>query len=382
MANKDLYKILEVEKNSSEDEIKKSYRRLSKLYHPDVKETGDESRFKEIAEAYEILSDSNKKAKYDRGEMNENFGGQRHGNSSMEDFFRNFHFGGESGFNFFGGGRGQRSNQTQRGSDLRIKIQLTIHEIVTGVHKKIIINRSVNCKTCSGTGAKNKESIVNCSRCDGAGFVMHRQQTPLGIAVHQSTCPNCGGKGKEVIDKCNDCVGNGLVSHSDNIEFDIPAGAVDGINLNVNGLGNEAKGGNGANGNLIVEISEIEHPVLKRDNSNIISDVFISYYDAVTGNDSLEIETVDGPVKVKIEPGTESGKILRLRSKGIPDINNPNHRGDHLVFVNIFVPKNLSEEEQKVVSKLKKVKTAIPNSEKTQNIKGVYSRIRDYEELY
>ena len=380
MANKDPYKILEVEKNSSEDEVKKSYRRLSKLYHPDVKETGDESRFKEIAEAYEILSDPNKKAKYDRGEMNENFGGQRQGNSSMEDFFRNFHFGGEPGFNFFGG-RGQRQSQTQRGSDLRIKIPLTIHEIITGVHKKIIINRNINCKTCSGTGAKNKESIINCSRCDGAGFVMHRQQTPMGVIAHQSTCPACGGQGKEIIEKCNDCHGNGLMSHSDNIEFDIPAGAVDGINLSVNGLGSEAKGG-GIAGNLIVEVSEIEHQILKRDNSNIISDIFISYYDAVIGNDSLEIETVDGLVKVKIDPGTESGKILRLRAKGIPNINNPSQRGDQLVFINIFVPKNLSEEEQKVVSKLKKIKTSIPDSENTQNIKGVYSRIRDYEELY
>jgi len=381
MANKDLYKILEVEKNSSEDVLKKSYRRLSKLYHPDVKETGDESRFKDIAEAYEILSDPDKKAKYDRGEMNENFSGHRHGNSSMEDFFRNFS-GGEPGFNFFGfGGRQQHQNQVKRGSDLRIKVPVTINDIISGVHKKIIIHRDINCKTCSGTGAKNKESIVNCSRCDGLGFVVHRQQTSMGIFAQQSTCPNCGGQGKEIKEKCNDCSGNGLVSHSDNIEFDIPIGSIEGVNLSVNGLGNEPKGG-GVNGNLIVEISEIEHSVLKRDNTNIMSDIFISYHDAVVGNDSLEIETVDGLVKVKIEPGTESGRILRLKGKGIPNINNPTQRGDQLSFVNVFIPKNLSNEEQEMISKLKKIKTSIPNNENTQNVKGVYSRIRDYEELY
>lgn len=373
---KDLYKILEVEKNASEEELKKSYRKLSKIYHPDVKETGDEAKFKEIAEAYEILSDPNKKAKYDRGDIGDNFGG----NSSMEDFLRNFNFGGGFGGNFFGG-RGQRQNRQNRGSDLRIKVPMSINDIVTGVHKKIVIHRDINCKTCTGTGAKSKESIINCSVCNGSGVVTHRQQTPMGMMVSESTCHACGGQGKTIKEKCGDCSGRGLVSNSDNIEFDIPAGAVDGINLSVNGLGSEAKGG-GVSGNLIVEISETEHPILKRDNTNIISDIFISYHDAVTGNDSLEIETVDGNVKVKIEPGTESGKILRLKNKGIPNINNPTQRGDQLVFVNIFVPKNLTEEEIKTVSKLKKIKTAIPNGENTQNIKGVYSRIKDFEELY
>ena len=385
MANKDLYKIIGVEKTASEEEIKKSYRKKAIQYHPDKNPGNKESeeKFKELSDAYSILSDPEKKVKYDRGEMDGNFGRQGFGGGgSMDDLFKNFSFGSD-GFNFFGGGgrRGQHTRQTRRGNDLRIKVSININEIITGVHKKISINRDINCQTCSGTGAKNKESIITCSKCSGSGQVYYRQQTNMGLLTSQVTCPSCNGNGEEIKEKCHGCHGNGLISHPDNIEFNIPAGAVQGISLSLKDFGSEAKGG-GINGNLIIDITEIEHPVLKRENNNIISDVFISYHDAVMGNDSLEMETVDGLVTVKIDPGTESGKILRLKEKGIPDINNPIKRGDQLAFINIFVPKNLTEEEQMTVSKLSKIKTAIPDKEKTQHIKGVYSRIKEYEDLY
>jgi molecular chaperone DnaJ len=264
---------------------------------------------------------------------------------------------------------------------LRIKIPISIHESITGTHKKIKLQREINCRDCSGTGAKNKESIINCGVCGGTGVATIRQNTQFGQFIQQTTCPNCRGAGKEIKEKCSSCFGAGLKSELDNIEFDIPVGATTGINISIHNLGNEAKGG-GDNGNLIVEINDIEHPIFKREGNDIFSDVFISYHDAVSGNDSLEIDTVDGKVNIKIEPGTESGKLLRLKGKGVPNINNPSQRGDQLVFVNIFVPKNITEEEKKYISKLKKIKSAEPDNEKTQHLKGVYSRIREYDDLH
>lgn len=380
MAKKDLYNILGVEKNASEAEIKKAYRKLSKKYHPDVKETGDESKFKDIAEAYEILSDPAKKAKHENqdmfgsggGEPGYNYGG--FDSNMMDELFRNFGFGGHQT------GR-QRQNIRKRGSDLRIKIPISINEIVSGVHKKIRLNREINCGDCSGSGAKNKESIVSCTMCGGTGVVTQVRSTRLGQSIHQHVCSTCGGNGQEIKDKCNSCHGQGLVSNVDNIEFDIPAGAIHGMNMNINNLGNEAKG-RGENGRLIVEIIENEHQKFKREGLNIMTDVFISYYDAVIGNESLEIETIDGNVKIKIESGTESGKLLRLKGKGIPDIHNPSQRGDHLVFVNIFIPKIITEEEKNIFLKLKDVVSSEPNDEKTQHLKGIYSRIREYDELH
>lgn len=383
MSKKDYYKILGLEKNASEDEVKKAYRKLAIQYHPD-KNPDDkvaEEKFKEVAEAYEILSNPDKKAKYDNPQS---FHGDGGFGPNMDDFLRNFGFGGNPfGGNPFGGNPfgGQQQNSKPRGSDLRIKIPITIQEIVNGTHKKIRLNRDINCRDCSGTGGKNKDSVINCDVCGGSGMVNSIQNTPLGQFMHRHSCPKCNGVGKEIKEKCNSCQGQGLVSHLDNIEFDIPAGATSTINLTVQNLGNEAKGG-GDNGDLIVEINEIEHSTLKREGLDIMTDVFISYYDAVVGNDSLEIETVDGLAKIKIEPGTESGKILRLRGKGIPYLNNKIQRGDQWVYLNIFVPKSLTDEELKYVSKIKKVKSAEPTKEKTEHLKGVYSRIREYDELH
>lgn len=383
MSKKDYYKILGLEKNASEDEVKKAYRKLAIQYHPD-KNPDDkvaEEKFKEVAEAYDILSNPEKKSKYENQQSFHEGGGFGGFGSNMDvdDFLRNFGFGANPfGGNPFGG---QQQNSKPRGSDLRIKIPVTLQEIVTGTHKKIRLHREINCRDCSGTGGKDKDSVINCNVCGGSGIVTSIQNTPVGQFMRRHSCANCNGKGKEIKDKCNSCQGQGLVSNLDNIEFDIPAGVTSAINLTVQNLGNEAKGG-GDNGDLIVEINEIEHPTLKREGLDIMTDVFISYYDAVVGNESLEIETVDGLAKIKIEPGTESGKILRLRGKGIPYMNNKSQRGDQWVYLNIFVPKSLTDEEMKHVSKMKKVKSAEPTKETTEHLKGVYSKIREYDELH
>lgn len=376
---KDYYKILGVERNATEEQLKKAYRKLAIQYHPDKNPDNKEAeeKFKEISEAYEVLSDPDKKARFDRGEdlNGHNMGGHGFGEDFMGDFMKNF-----GGFGNFRTRR-QESQAPKKGTDLRIRFGVTLNEIITGVHKKIKIDREINCDSCHGTGGKNKDSIVDCQSCGGTGVISVRQQTIIGVMIQQHTCPNCGGKGKEIKEKCDSCSGAGLVKKADNVEFDIPAGVVNGISLNIHNLGNECKGG-GQNGNLVVEILEIEHQKFKREGINIISDIFISYADAVIGNDSIEIETIDGLVKIKIEPGTESGRILRLKGKGIPNVDAPKQRGDQLVFVNVFIPKNLSEEDKKIVSKLNKIESSIPNEKNTQHIKGTYSRIREYGDLH
>jgi len=375
---KDLYAVLGVSKNAKEEEIKKAFRNLSKKYHPDVKETGNKDLFQKIQHAYEVLSDENKRGKYDRGELdangnvNQNFHGFRDfGGFNMEDLF---------GFrNPFQ----QRRAPLNKGSDLRIKVTLTIQEILTGVHKTIKLKRQVKCKDCQGKGGKGE--YVGCQDCGGAGFRVMRQTTPMGIIQHQVPCQRCKGEGSNIHSDCKTCSGSGLVSANDTVDFDIPVGAVHGIQLSLSNVGDEAKTnshGPGINGNLIIEIVEIEHETLKRDNINIVSDVYISFVDAVIGNDSFEIETIDGAAKIKIEPGTESGKLLRLRGKGIPDIEQPNRIGDHLVFINIFVPSKLDEEELKSLSKLKKSKSYQPTKENTKQHRGVFKKIQDYNSVH
>ena len=388
---RDPYAVLGVDKNATEAEIKKAYRQLAVKYHPD-KNSGDkdmEEKFKELSESYEILSNPEKKRNFDQFGHDGLKAGAGFGNGSnsssmqadmMEELFRKM-----GGHGPFGGRRGNsQQNSIRRGGDLRVKVELDIFEIITGVHKKISITRNVNCDSCHGSGAKTAEDIENCSTCGGSGMETRHFQTNMGIMMQQGTCSKCGGAGKSIKHKCGTCHGSGLVSKKENIEFDIPAGATEGTGLNINSIGNESKGnGNLYNGNLIVEITEKEHEILKRSGNDIISDVFVSYLDAVVGNDELEIDTVDGKVKIKIEPGTESGKTLRLKNKGIPNVNHPSSRGNHLVYVNIFVPKLLSEEELKTMMKLKEIENVIaPDEKKVKHIKGIYSKIKEYDELF
>src|ERR1035437_501451 len=377
--SKDYYKILEVDKSATEEDIKKSYRKLAKKYHPDVANKDDkdsESKFKEIAEAYEILSDKTKRSNNDRlgdpnGQPANMFGGV-----SMEDIlFQNMRgFGG----NF---GNRNRGNQHTRGGDLRIRLELTIFEILSGVARKVKIPRQVKCESCNGSGCKDANSIKTCPGCQGHGIKQTKRQTQMGIFIQQATCDNCGGTGQVIVDRCTTCSGNGTIQRIDEIDITIPSGAYSGMSLMIQEFGNESKNG-GPTGNLIVDIGEIEHFLLKRSGLDIISDVFITYTQAVLG-DSVEVVTVDGKVKLNVNKGTENGKILRLREKGIPNVNDPSKRGDHLIYINIMIPKNISDTEFKLLNKLKKEETPVvePTEENHKFNKGVYAKIMEYDLL-
>jgi molecular chaperone DnaJ len=383
MSKRDYYEILEIKKDATQDEIKKAYRKLAIKYHPDKNPDNKEAenKFKEINEAHEVLSDPDKRQKYDSYGHNFERGGFGHGgghaNSDMfQEFMRQHGFG-----NFgFGGwndmGRGQRQQQRRRkGSDLRIQITLTLKEILTGVHKKIKIKRETNCTDCGGNGSKNGNSIDQCDNCNGTGTQTNMFQRGNTVFQQSSVCTKCHGEGKKIKEPCSKCRGVGLESKMEEVEFDIPKGAVSGYVFQVNGAGNEARGG-GDSGNLVIVIDEVIDPVLKREGININSDIFISFFDAVLGNNEIEVPTIDGSVKIKIEPGTENGKLLRLKGKGIPEITT-DRIGDQMVYVNVYVPKSVSEEEKKKLEKLKNIDSFIPTKEKIEHIKGVYSRILD-----
>ncbi|MBE6230208.1 MAG: molecular chaperone DnaJ [Bacteroidales bacterium] len=360
MAKRDYYEVLGVEKSASADEIKKAYRKMAIKYHPD-KNPGDkeaEEKFKEAAEAYDVLSNPEKKQRYDQfghagmgGAASGGFGG----GFSMEDIFSQFgdifggHFGG--GFGGFGGfGGGGRANRVQRGSDIRIRVKLTLKEVVHGVEKKVRINKMVQCSECHGKGAVSDADIKTCDTCHGSGVVTKVVQTMFGQMQSQGVCPTCNGEGKKIVNPCSKCGGTGLVKDSEEISFKIPAGVAQGMQLTVQGKGNAAKSG-GINGDLLVVIEEVEDKELQRDGNDLIYSLFISVPDAILGT-TAEIPAVDGKLKIKIEPGTQSGKMLRLRGKGVPDINGYGS-GDLLVYVQVWIPKSTTSEERKLVEKLK-----------------------------
>lgn len=355
MTKRDYYEILGVSKDASESEIKKAYRQLALKYHPD-KNPGDkaaEEKFKEAAEAYDVLSNPEKKSRYDRfGHQGMNgasgFGG---GGMSMEDIFSHFGdiFGGAFG-NFGGFGSGSsRGRKVNYGSNLRVKIKLSLEEISTGVEKKINLNKYVQCKTCNGTGAKDGRSYSTCSTCGGRGQVSRITNTFLGQMQTTTTCPNCGGEGQTISEKCTSCFGNGIVKGEDIISIKIPAGVAEGMQLTVTGKGNFAARG-GQPGDLIVLIEELPHEELVRDGNNLLYTKYISFPEAVLGT-SIEVPTLEGKARIKIEAGTQSGKILKLKNKGLPSINSYG-RGDLLVGINIWTPQNLSKEEKQSIQKL------------------------------
>jgi molecular chaperone DnaJ len=389
MAKRDYYDILGVSKGASEDEVKKAYRKMAIKYHPD-KNPGDkeaEEKFKEAAEAYEVLSKPEKRQRYDQfghaaNAQSPNGGGYGGGGMDMDDIFSQFgdiFGGGGSPFeSFFGGGRQSGSGggrRVARGTNLRIKVKLTLEEIANGAEKKIKVNKQVVCKTCDGTGAKDKSAFSTCKTCGGSGAVRRVTNTILGQMQTTSTCPTCNGEGSVITSKCNVCHGDGVVRGEETISINIPAGVSEGMQLSMSGKGNAAPRG-GVPGDLIILIEEVPHETLKRDGNNIIYDLHISFVDAAIGT-SVEVPTIDGKAKIKIEPGTQGGKILRLKGKGVPEVNSY-HRGDQLVHINIWTPKALSREEREMLEKLQGSPNFKPNPGK--NEKSFFERMKEYFE--
>ena len=375
---RDYYEILGVSKNASKDDIKKAYRKQALKFHPD-RNPGDKSteeKFKEAAEAYEVLSNDDKRARYDRyghaglGNSGNGFGGQ---GMTVEDIFSSFGdiFGDAFGFGGFGSSRqGRRVN---KGSNLRVKVKLNLSEIASGTEKKIKVNKYTTCDACDGTGAHDSKSYSTCSTCHGSGHITRVTNTLLGQMQSTSVCPSCGGEGKSITKKCETCYGEGIVEKEEIIKINIPAGVAKGMQMTLGGKGNAARRG-GVNGDLLVVIDEDEHEELIREGNDLIYNLFISIPDAITGMQA-EVPTVDSNVKIKIEPGTQPGRILRLRGKGLPEVNGYG-RGDLLVNVNVWIPKNLSKEDLKIIEKLKDSESFVPKPDK--NDKGFFERMRSY----
>jgi len=385
MAKRDFYDILGVSKSSSADEIKKAYRKLAIKYHPD-KNPGDkeaEDKFKEAAEAYEVLSNPEKKQRYDQfGHAGTSAGGYGGGGGhmNMDDIFSQFgdiFGGGGSPFDSFFGGGGQQGGRSRvsRGSNLRIKVKLNLDEIAKGAEKKIKVNKLIVCRTCDGTGAKDRSSVQTCRTCGGAGSVRRVTNTILGQMQTSSTCPTCNGSGTQITAKCDSCHGEGVVRGEETITINIPAGVSEGMQLSMSGKGNAAPNG-GIPGDLIILIEEIPHETLQREGNNVVYDLHISFIDAALGA-SVEVPTIDGKAKIKIEPGTQGGKILRLKGKGVPEVNSY-HRGDQLVYVNIWTPKAISKDERELLEKLQASPNFKPQPGKHE--KSFFERMKEYFE--
>ena len=387
MAKRDYYEVLGVEKNASADEIKKAYRKAAVKYHPD-KNPGDkeaEEKFKEAAEAYDVLSDDQKRARYDQfghagmeGGAGGFGGGFSGGGFTMEDIFRNFgdifggHFGG--GFGGFGGGSSSRGRSVNRGSDLRVKVRLSLKEIAEGCTKKIKIAKQVACDECGGTGAKDSNSYSTCPNCNGAGYTIETVNSFFGRAQTQRVCPTCGGEGKVITSSCSKCRGEGVVRGEEVVEIRIPAGVAEGMQLSVSGKGNAARRG-GINGDLLVVIEEEKNPELVRDGSDLLHNLKIPVTTAILGGE-VEVPTIDSKARIKIAAGTQAGKVLRLKGKGLPELNGYG-RGDILAIVDVIIPTKLTSEEKRLLEKL----ADQPNFKKTDTPRGeqnIFDRMRNF----
>ena len=351
MAKRDYYEVLEVPKTATADEIKKAYRKKAIQYHPD-KNPGNkeaEEKFKEAAEAYSVLSDPDKRAKYDQFGFDGLNGASGFGGGSgfggagmsMDDIFSMFG-------DIFGGTRSRSGERKSRGSDLRVKVALTLEEINTGVTKKFKLKKLVPCQYCKGTGAKDGSAAETCPDCHGSGVVMRTQQSFFGMVQTQTVCPRCGGEGKIIKDRCPHCSGDGVVYGEEIVEINIPAGVAEGMQLSVEGKGNAGKH-NGYNGNLLVLIEEVPHKDLVRDENDLVYNLLLTVPQAALGG-AIEIPTLDGAVKLKIEPGTQPGKMLRLRGKGLPELNS-SRRGDMIVNVSVYIPETMSKDEKAAMEK-------------------------------
>ncbi len=384
MAKRDYYEILGVTKGASADEIKKAYRKVAMQFHPD-RNPGDkaaEEKFKEAAEAYEVLSDADKRAQYDRyGHAGVQGNGRGFGggsNMNMDDIFSQFGdiFGDDIFGSFFGGGRrggaGGGRARGVRGSNLRVKIKLNYEEIAKGVSKNIKVKKYVSCNTCSGSGAKDKNSVQTCSTCGGSGQVRRVSNTFLGQMQTVTTCPTCNGEGSIVTAKCPVCKGEGRVYGEETVTIDIPAGVQEGMQLSVGGRGNAGERG-GPPGDLIILIEEEQHPELHRDGLNVAFELHLSFTDAVFGLQA-EVPTIDGKAKIKIPPGTQSGKIFRLKGKGFPGVNSY-ERGDQLIHINVWTPQHVTPEEKIILEKLNESPNFQPKPDK--NERSFFDKVRE-----
>ena len=364
MAKRDYYEVLGVSKTATDDEIKKAYRKIAIKYHPDRNPGNKEAeeKFKEAAEAYDVLHDQQKRQQYDQFGFNAPGGGFGDGGgfSSMDDIFSMFGdiFGGHGGGGFggfggFGGGGGARRKPQSRGADLRMKVSLTLQEVLTGTTKKFKVKKDVACQHCHGTGAEAGSGSETCPTCHGSGVVSRTVRTMLGMMQTQSECPTCHGEGTVIKNKCTECGGTGVVKGEEVVEVKIPAGVAEGMVVNVPGKGNAGQH-NGISGDIQVYITEEPNDTFVRDGNDVIYNLLLDFPTAVLGGD-VEIPTIDGgKVKIKVEPGTQPGKTLRLRGKGLPSVPGyGNGTGDLVVNMSVYVPKTLSSDEKKAIEKFR-----------------------------
>jgi len=380
MAKRDFYEVLGITKGADDAEIKKAYRKMAIKYHPDKNpdDPSAEDKFKEAAEAYEVLSDATKRQRYDQfGHQGMGgasgggggFGGGFGGGMSMDDIFSQFGdvFGGGGGFRSSGGGR-----RVNKGTNLRVRVKLNLAEIANGVTKKLKVNKYISCDKCSGSGAENG-AMNTCGTCRGAGQVTRVTNTILGQMQTASTCPTCGGAGKIIEHKCTKCFGDGIVKGEEVLELNIPVGVANEMQLSVRGKGNAAARG-GVPGDLIVVIEEEEHAELKRDGANLHYELYVNFADAALGT-SVDVPTIDGKARIKVEQGTQGGKLLRLRGKGLPDLDRGG-KGDIIVHVNIWTPKNLNKQEREALELLRNSDNFRPDPGKSE--RSFFDKMKDY----
>lgn len=381
---KDYYKILGVDKSASADEIKRAYKKVAIKYHPDRNPGNKEAeeKFKEAAEAYDVLRDPEKRARYDQfGAAGVNgsggFGGGTQG-MDINDIFSHFSdiFGdmGFGGFGGFSGGAHRQSRPRYKGGDLRMKVKLSLQEIATGVTKKFKVRKNVVCPHCHGTGCEEGYSPETCATCHGSGYIVRSQRSFLGMVQSQEPCPTCGGEGTIITHKCKHCHGEGIVSGEEIVEIKIPAGVAEGMVVNVPGKGHAAKH-NGVPGDIQVLIEEEPHPDLIRDENDLIYNLLLTIPQAVLG-DTVEVPTITGRARIKIEPGTQPGTALRLRGKGLPAVKGYGYgTGDIVVNISVYMPETLSAPERHTFEDLKKSSNITPSS----SIKDkIFKKFRSY----